>query len=214
MKKLLLFLNATFIFSFLGQAQSMRIDLFSAWNNDTVIYNQQVDVNVAITNTGNSPILDSLGVVIGKDTLGTQVIDTIYYNLSGPLNSGDSVVINPTWLISTQKYTPGNNITVIWPIKDNYTNDNFLFLNTFVNDVQKLPEYDLSFSIYPNPANNFVFINTNAKDFRVHIIDLTGKIIRASDDKRVSVVDLPSGIYFIRLELNDGSTGCKRFQKL
>jgi hypothetical protein len=214
MKKLLLLLSATFIFSFLGQAQSMRIDLFSPWNHDTVIYNQQVDINVAITNTGNTPILDSLGVVIAKDTMGAQVIDTIYYNLSGPLNAGDSVVINPTWLISTQKYTPGNNITVIWPIKDNFTNDNFLFTNTFVNDVQKLQEYNLSFNIYPNPSSNTLFIDTDEKEFRVQLIDLTGKIIREGSDKRISIIDLPSGIYLIRLELSDGSTGCKRFQKL
>lgn len=214
MKKLLLFLSATFIFSFLGQAQSMRIDLFSPWNNDTVVYNQQVDINVVITNTGNTPILDSLGVVIAKDTMGTQVIDTIYYNLSGPLNSGDSLVINPTWLISTQKYTPGNNITVIWPIKDNFTNDNFLFANTFVNDVQRLPEFDISFSIYPNPAENFIFIDTDAKNFELKIIDLTGKIVEITSDNRIRIENLPSGIYFIRLELKDGSTGCKRFQKL
>lgn len=214
MKKLLLLIPSLLILSYFSQAQTMRIDLYSVWIYDTVQYNQQVNANIAITNTGSIDITDSVGIVIAKDTAGLQVVDTVYYNLSGPLVPGDSVALNPNWLILPQKYTPGNNITVIWPIKDNFDNDNFLELNSFVNEIQSTPENDITVSVFPNPGKNYLYVESSQANFRLQVIDLTGKIIQESREHKIPIHHLPSGLYFIRLYFEDGATSCIRFQKL
>jgi len=63
-------------------------------------------------------------------------------------------------------------------------------------------------SIYPNPANDFINIK-NARGSEIMILDLMGReqmyINCENDNQQVSISNLDSGIYLIRI-LNDGNT--------
>jgi hypothetical protein len=62
-------------------------------------------------------------------------------------------------------------------------------------------------SIYPNPAENEIFISSNSGNIEsVQIIDLSGSVVKNTLNNafvtRVDVSDLKSGIYFVRFSIN------------
>lgn len=71
-------------------------------------------------------------------------------------------------------------------------------------------ERELSFSIYPNPTKDYVFIdNENISIDTLEILDTTGKIIKSFQNlsrletQKFSVSDLQSGLYFMRIQSTD-----------
>ncbi len=56
-------------------------------------------------------------------------------------------------------------------------------------------------TIYPNPANDFIFVDMN-KTGNVNVIDMTGKVVKRvemkSTKERVDISDLEIGTYFIQ----------------
>jgi len=78
-----------------------------------------------------------------------------------------------------------------------------------------LNEYHHSnFNIYPNPALEQLTIDTELAIRNVSILDITGKIITmtSQQSKLIDVVDLPSGIYFIKV-ITEEETMTKKFMK-
>jgi hypothetical protein len=81
------------------------------------------------------------------------------------------------------------------------------FENTEINIGINGPEKGGDFSLYPNPANDAVFLKVESMnqstDFEVQIFSSTGKIIRSvkidSQNMRINTSDLSSGIYTVRL---------------
>jgi len=71
------------------------------------------------------------------------------------------------------------------------------------------------FSLYPNPAQDFIQVDLNQNcDFR--IFHLSGAVMKAaslSQGEAINIEDLPEGVYFLQLELADGSTAGQRFVK-
>tara|TARA_B100001250_G_scaffold66268_1_gene52725 strand:- start:26207 stop:28717 length:2511 start_codon:yes stop_codon:yes gene_type:complete len=70
--------------------------------------------------------------------------------------------------------------------------------NGIINDFQ-----NISFSVFPNPTSNFININTNASDFNVTIVSLTGQIILQKKSKKINISNLPKGCYIIELISGD-----------
>ena len=72
-------------------------------------------------------------------------------------------------------------------------------------DIEK-PEIK-GINIYPNPANNYLYIN-NQKEVtikKIMIYDITGKIIKnVNYKKRIDVSGLPNGLYVLKLETSKG----------
>ena len=59
---------------------------------------------------------------------------------------------------------------------------------------------DKRLSVYPNPTNNTLFINTDIDYNTINIYSLSGKLIKTqSASLQISVLDLPKGMYFIQL---------------
>lgn len=74
--------------------------------------------------------------------------------------------------------------------------------------------------VYPNPANDFLNISNgdiNYTDKTIRIFNVIGKKIMEFPSKKsfnkINISNLPSGIYFIKLENQDGSVCTKRFCK-
>jgi len=61
-------------------------------------------------------------------------------------------------------------------------------------------------NIYPNPANNIINFSNIDNIVYIKIIDLTGKIIieDSSGNNKINLSELNSGIYFIKINTNNG----------
>jgi photosystem II stability/assembly factor-like uncharacterized protein len=75
--------------------------------------------------------------------------------------------------------------------------------------------------IYPNPADDFVYITTDLSQhgtFMFNILDINGKIVKHGviDDKhkKISISNIKSGRYVVKLITSKGEIICKSFVKL
>jgi hypothetical protein len=61
-----------------------------------------------------------------------------------------------------------------------------------------------NFKIYPNPSNGVISFNYNLVNSKIEIFNLTGKKIREQNVINSNFIDLnlPSGIYFIKTQIN------------
>lgn len=132
---------------------------------------------------------------------------------------------NATWKENTINFTVGT---------DGYYYIGFYcysaaqMFNLYIDDIEitedginnVLQEKTEIFSIYPNPANDIIYLKTNAadaSDFVVEICDMQGKIIIETTmngcDKSLNIEMLETGIYFINIR---GENAIKnyRFVKL
>lgn len=80
-----------------------------------------------------------------------------------------------------------------------------LSIRTDVIDYNKIN----TISIFPNPAKEYIVINTNLNEYNISIINITGKILIYKDlnnsSIKLNVNDLKEGVYFIRVNYESGS---------
>jgi N-acetylneuraminic acid mutarotase len=69
--------------------------------------------------------------------------------------------------------------------------------------------------VYPNPASEFISINSEEKISNLEIIDLTGKIISSvmNDFSRINLSEFASGVYTIKVKYKDGKVDYDRLVK-
>ena len=68
-------------------------------------------------------------------------------------------------------------------------------------DKTAIEEVMAKVSIYPNPANDFLFVNGISGEFDYEILDIAGKIQAAGTaNKRIGVGSLPKGLYIVRIK--------------
>jgi ligand-binding sensor domain-containing protein len=77
-------------------------------------------------------------------------------------------------------------------------------------------ETGTTLSVYPNPADRFIVINTLVAPTGIRIYDLTGKTVMTPDSRIapcvIDVSSLHEGIYFVRVETANG-TSARKFIK-
>lgn len=93
----------------------------------------------------------------------------------------------------------------------------------FVDDIELIYNLDhikentTYCSLFPNPSSDHIFIKAEETIESIQIFDLTGQLLRnittKSASMSLSLGDLPSGTYFLRLNFNDKKT-VKRIIKL
>jgi hypothetical protein len=87
-----------------------------------------------------------------------------------------------------------------------------------------LRDYDWSFIVYPNPANNVVnvsLVNNNQFSGEIQVCDVYGKVVRtvvgANNDSpqptRIDISGLASGVYFVRINTEKGAITRKFVKK-
>ncbi len=82
-------------------------------------------------------------------------------------------------------------------------------------DPSEIDENNLFYriNIYPNPASNFIDVETNLKEYSISVFDAMGKLIfkenMTQNKTRIDVSDFPTGIYFIQLQNGENLIGQK-----
>lgn len=90
----------------------------------------------------------------------------------------------------------------------------FYAVSSFAASVDDLYQEGPSFSVAPNPFLEFVSIkiDNNQKINSIRLVSISGNVVREIPNVNASsfqleAIGVPSGIYFIELELNNGTTG-------
>lgn len=80
---------------------------------------------------------------------------------------------------------------------------------------EDIVELASSFSIYPNPANDRLYVETKTNVKEIAIYDIYGRqqtINKLSSDNSINIADLNAGIYFVKI-LTENGESVKRFVK-
>ncbi len=97
-------------------------------------------------------------------------------------------------------------------ISDNYLHGDGFLIHWEADSPNAIEEHtrDNNLTLTPNPANNFVTIYHAKDNTSIQIIDLSGKVIKASTSNSTSTVmnvgDLKNGIYMVRIMDSNSST--------
>jgi hypothetical protein len=67
--------------------------------------------------------------------------------------------------------------------------------------------------IFPNPANEVVYVKTNQNIILLRLMDLNGTLIKESNENKIDLTTLEQGVYFIQVYTNEGFTICKMLKK-
>lgn len=77
-----------------------------------------------------------------------------------------------------------------------------------------IEEFKSSFNIYPNPVDDKLYIETDENVYEVNIYSINGQRVNNATSQRViDVAGLKSGIYFIKIETDNGNI-IRRFVKI
>ena len=72
-------------------------------------------------------------------------------------------------------------------------------------------------NVFPNPANDLLFINLPSSAKQISIVDIYGKLIYCEpallDSHELKISSLASGTYWLKVDLTNGRTALKRFIK-
>lgn len=135
-----------------------------------------------------------------------QVASTAFirYDAWGTLTTSDSVYSN---LGRIFRYDTQGNTNVIWWNQNGkapvllYDGTLLIYWKkkiTIPTSIANLPQ-QITFGIYPNPAQQVLHINSNQPLDAIEITDLTGKIVLHSESKNIDISSLPGGLYLVRV---------------
>jgi hypothetical protein len=88
--------------------------------------------------------------------------------------------------------------------KEDYSSYKFYYLFITRAEVSGINEIaENSVVVFPNPAENEFFINSEKEVTNVEIVDITGKSMLSTRSTTVNVSSLPQGIYFARITVDN-----------
>lgn len=116
---------------------------------------------------------------------------------------GQTVVLNGNLCFNTSRPNEANDAAIL---NDAYCAN--LTFSTTVTSLEELQE-GASLNLFPNPANGFLHIQCSTPMQRLHVCDVSGRLlqtleIQQSPEQELNVSDLAPGIYFIRIETEKG----------
>jgi PKD repeat protein len=134
----------------------------------------------------------------GSPTVNFTNTSTNGNNYSWDFGDGNtSLLQNPT-----NTYTTTGNYTVeltTYSTNTCFTSTTTQTINVTITGIENRSN-STEIKIYPNPANNYIEIETTLQYSSIKIIDLTGKTIKQTTLKsKIDVSNLTNGIYFIQI---------------
>jgi hypothetical protein len=84
------------------------------------------------------------------------------------------------------------------------------FISHFTNVLLSIPDSEKnSFSLYPNPANDKLFLKSSESNFSISITDINGRIVKSilkTVSNEIDISALKSGMYFITIGTSEGNS--------
>ena len=77
---------------------------------------------------------------------------------------------------------------------------------------ESIDENEVMFAIYPNPAKDYVKINSNASTFEYQLINSLGQVVisgSASGEHQIDVANINKGVYFLKV-VAEGETAINK----
>jgi len=72
-------------------------------------------------------------------------------------------------------------------------------------------------NVFPNPANDLLYINLPSSSKQISIVDIYGKLIYSEpalfESHELKISSLATGTYWLKVDLTNGRTALKRFIK-
>lgn len=115
-------------------------------------------------------------------------------------------ITDGSWTSLTDNSTAGSNpVSQAMPFQLNYT-----VLSTETQDL-------IQTKVYPNPASDFVALNSASPLVSIQLLDVNGRVLRViegnqSTEVSIGISDLNSGVYILNIKTENGMTS-KRFIK-
>ncbi len=93
----------------------------------------------------------------------------------------------------------------IYDIYAEYTSPEGCAISSLIlNSTASIFEISSNFSIYPNPTNGLIYVDTKEEIERILIRNLNGQLIVSSSESSVDISQFSPGIYFVEIETNKG----------
>jgi hypothetical protein len=164
------------------------------------------DIKAYFTNAGGSTLLTPGSYAVVVSSVTTNGAQTLLATSDFPVNQ-----INVLYDNSVTTGSPFSLVDIAPLMKVNLKRGNII---TNVGNVK----INNTISIYPNPANDFIFINTVNKSGISKIFDLNGKVVKDENlsnntMSKLDISDLAKGIYNVQVITTDGNQMIKRIVK-
>lgn len=90
---------------------------------------------------------------------------------------------------------------------------------SIITDVSNLSLSEINIEIYPNPANQYVYINSDANDYPLHyqVLSIDGKLLidnKLNKDEFIDISELSNGMYIIQILNKDGKIYSSKLIKM
>ena len=171
-------------------------------------YDWSADVNMVSTDGGVTFKLDNFDLIDGvikfraNDSWGVnwgEIVDDGAEVDTATMGASDIVVSAGTFDITFNRYT---GLFCISPTACSIAEG--FPAGVGINEI----EMNMENNVYPNPVSDILVIKTDATDFVVEILDLTGKVVLTSKEAKINTSNLQSGSYIYKLNVNGSvSTG-------
>ncbi len=190
---------------------------------DTVMFTEPVNINkISITNsvwayhymngtdgvgTGTYEAGDSLTLIIkGIIDENTYSEDSVIFYLADFTNA-NSLIVNNWTEVNLNSLGSVNGLKFELFSSDDWTPAYFCLDNIIYNSPASVSDIlETCISVFPNPAKDIVNIN-NVPNANIIINDISGKTVytknNCSENEKINISNLNSGIYFIRIENNN-----------
>jgi hypothetical protein len=164
------------------------------------------DIKAYFTNAGGSTLLTPGSYAVVVSSVTTNGAQTLLATSDFPVNQ-----INVLYDNTVTTGSPFSRVDIAPLMKVNLKRGNII---TNVGNVK----INNTISIYPNPANDFIFINTVNKSGISKIFDLNGKVVKEENlsnntMSKLDISDLAKGIYNVQVITTDGNQMIKRIVK-
>jgi len=164
------------------------------------------DIKAYFTNAGGSTLLTPGSYAVVVSSVTTNGAQTLVATSDFPVNQ-----INVLYDNTVTTGSPFSRVDIAPLMKVNLKRGNII---TNVGNVK----INNTISIYPNPANDFIFINTVNKSGISKIFDLNGKVVKEENlsnntMSKLDISDLAKGIYNVQVITIDGNQMIKRIVK-
>ena len=70
---------------------------------------------------------------------------------------------------------------------------------TYRNPLSITELFKDSIEIYPNPSNEYIFVESRHDDLDIQIIDLSGRVLINSNNNEIFIGNLENGVYMIEI---------------